>query len=90
VNQANQTDQVIKAQAELKLSYGLFNDTLDAFREGGVTKGADGQDVALEAVAAGELRDHVLNATEIWAPIAPKVLAVATSHQHYSGFYGHL
>lgn len=67
------------SQKEASAAFHLFDDTLAAFIDGGMTTGAEGESVQLEAVPPGEIRDCVLKANEIWQPIAPSILYTTTT-----------
>ncbi|WP_018970171.1 type IV pili methyl-accepting chemotaxis transducer N-terminal domain-containing protein [Rubritalea marina] len=62
-----------KFQKELKLSSGLFDETLKAFRDGGVTTGATGDDVRLVQVLDPELAGYVAKADTIWQDLSSGV-----------------
>lgn len=69
----------IKAKQELELSYRLFNQTLLAFDEGGAAKGADGNDVYLNAVTSSRGRSALNDARELWLPYGAAINAVFTA-----------
>ncbi|MGJ8673467.1 type IV pili methyl-accepting chemotaxis transducer N-terminal domain-containing protein [Rubritalea sp.] len=75
-----QSDDLVlakKFQDELKLSSGLFNDTLIAFRDGGKTTGATGDQVTLVQVTDAELKSYVEEADQIWSEVSEGVSYMA-------------
>ena len=69
----------MKAQAEVLLSYNLFNDTLIAFLESGKTVGASGDKVYIKAVKKPNTRPHAAETLIIWEKISQDLNYVATT-----------
>ncbi len=69
-----------KSQKEVALAFHLFNNTLISFRDGGTTTGATGDPVKLTAISDKEIREHVTKASDLWEPIAPNILYIATDN----------
>ncbi|MFT7561531.1 MAG: two-component system chemotaxis sensor kinase CheA [Flavobacteriales bacterium] len=57
-----------KSLAELQLTLDLFDSTLDSFDVGGVTRGANNDDVYISAVSSNVSLAAVSTAKEIWKP----------------------
>ncbi len=77
--ESKNNDLARASQKEASMAFHLFDDTLTAFIDGGVTTGAEGESVRLDALPPGEIRNHVLKASEIWQPIAPSILYTTTT-----------
>lgn len=67
------------ALQELTLSYTLFDRTLTAFDRGGLTRGADGNEVLLKLVESAEGRQAITDAKQLWAPYSAAIRAVINS-----------
>jgi len=65
-------------QAEILLSYNLFNDTLKSFLEGGKTQGAAGKEVYINAVSDQKIKKHAEEAAVIWKIINQDLNYIAT------------
>lgn len=59
-----------RALSELEMTYGLFDQTLTAFTEGGVTTNADGQPINVEAVTSPQGMAALQQAQTLWGPYA--------------------
>ncbi len=65
-------DEEQRALSELKLSYGQFDRTLNAFAEGGTATSADNHEVMIEKVTSPRGADALLQAQGIWSSYAKK------------------
>lgn len=63
-------------QTELKLTFMLFDDTLQGFVQGHSTKGSDGDTIFLGPVKSNAAKQWVTQASDLWAPYRALVLGV--------------
>ncbi|GAB3371222.1 ATP-binding protein [Spongiibacter taiwanensis] len=71
-----------KALIELDNTVGVFDTTLGAFDQGGVTPGADSQEQVLQPVSTADGRAAIASANEIWAPFHQQLRALLASAQN--------
>lgn len=91
---ANQEDKLFfdKTLNELQLSQKLFDQTLQAFRNGGEVKGAGDNLVTLKPVSSQKSKDSLRDAAAIWEPYniaVTQFLQKATGGGDYAGELSH-
>jgi len=72
-NKWTEADSFKQPQEELKKSYDLFDETINAFQVGKSVKGADGEVIYLKAVETEKGRQILEEALKIWNPYKEKL-----------------
>jgi diguanylate cyclase (GGDEF)-like protein len=73
LDQASNHQQRAEAMAELRLTFTLFDSTLQSLHRGGVTIGGDGQPVKIAAIKTAPAQALINRAEKIWNPYRDQV-----------------